>query len=229
MSVLISNSLNKLQDYIIELKALDIKYELPDICISTNECVISNNKIYLPLTAIEGIGNTATDKIIEIRNNFSFKEPIKIIAILLNQGIGPETLIKLFYAGTFRNIFNEDFTISDAINNVVNIKLASMVLDKDGNFVISPQIVKKSSISEDELIKKKNSLYSFDTNTISTDKYEIKRNELNLKSLAFIKNNLGINSTFCTISVVKSSVTKYGAEMGSLIIKDDTCELRCFI
>jgi len=104
-----------------------------------------------------------------------------------------------------------------------------MVLDKDGNFVISPQIVKSHSISEEELVNKKNALYSFDTNTTSTDKYEIKRNELNLKSLGFIKNNVGINSTFCTISTIKPSTTKYGAEMGSLIIKDDTCELRCFI
>jgi len=230
LKVLISNNVDRTKEYLHEFSAMNIKYSLPDIRYSTSRCEIIDEVVYLPLTMIAGVGNTVCENINKVTSFFKLEDPIKTIGLLMNAGVGPEMLSKLIYAGTLDKLFTNEFNASDAINNLTNIKLASRTMTKDGEFVIYPNIVKTEPISKENFTRIKTELLGFSSEDLLDNKYLKEReNDSSLDSLSNSKIEMGNHKVFATISSFKSMQTKYGAEMGWIILRDDTSELRCTV
>jgi len=103
-------------------------------------------------------------------------------------------------------------------------------MTKDGEFVIFPNIVKTEPISKENFIRIKNELLDFSSENLLDNIYLKERElDINLDSLANAKIEMGNHKVFATISSFKSSQTKYGGEMGWVILRDDTGELKCTV
>jgi len=103
-------------------------------------------------------------------------------------------------------------------------------MTKDGEFVIFPNVIKSEPISKEDFTRIKTELLGFSSEDLLDNKY-LKERELdsNLDSLSNAKIEIGTHKVFATVSSFKATQTKYGAEMGWVILRDDTGELRCTV
>ena len=89
-----------LKDYINYAKQHRLKVVGPNINVSTNRFVYSNNSLYLPLTCVNGIGLAICNKIVEARLEKPFKSYDDFVVRLK---LSEQNITNLIYAGAFRD------------------------------------------------------------------------------------------------------------------------------
>ena len=92
---------DEIKKYIYEAKQRGIKILNPDINLSSESCNIVNNGIYLPLTFIKGIGNTACKSIIQERSKGEFQLYDDFCKRIVKQKVNKRLCEELIKAGAF--------------------------------------------------------------------------------------------------------------------------------
>ena len=165
----------------------------PDINLSSTKFVYANNKLYLPLVCIDGVGYQTAINIVNERN----KEPYKSYNDFLNRVKLPESIINnLIYAGcfnTFKGNIKQMIEHSNEEANLIDSLLPDLIVDN-------------SDYDFDYLSEKEKQVLGFNLSydlTIFIKDMRIKKNtlalnsvKLNLNQTAVVKfNNLKVQKT----------------------------------
>jgi len=102
MSVLLTSVIgneNLTNDYLNKLKKKNIEIMPPDINISTNEYVLFNNQIFLPLLSIKSIGKQTSEKIIVDRLENNIYKDYQDFKLRMKKEINEKNLEMLIHSG----------------------------------------------------------------------------------------------------------------------------------
>ncbi len=214
MSKILDNvigSSETLYSYIKYAKSHGLEVTSPNVNISSLKFVYKNNKLYLPLEAVSGIGLQIASKIVNERNKTPFKNYEDFIMRLQ---LSESNIINLAYAGAFSD-FNK--TTKELVeHNSVEVNLIDSLLGND-------LIKENKDYSDEVLIKKEKEVLGFNMKYDPTKPIKNIRIKYNLISLNLIKPNIN------TMAIIKFSNLKENKTRNGLILKgliyDDTFEL----
>ncbi len=214
-------SVIKTKEYIDEAKLKNIKILKPDINISTNNYLIFNNSLMVPLSSIKNLGITATESIIAERNqNGKYKDYLDFIARTYGKSVNKKTIISLIDAGVLDSFNLNKKTMIENLDIALNY--GSLISDLDSSFVAIPTLEKYEEYPLEELrIKEYNSYGFYLTNhpsSIYKDKNIIKIN--NIKN--FFDKRIKCVVLLENIRTIK---TKKGDNMAFLSCSDETGNL----
>ncbi len=208
----------KTKEYIDEAKAKNIKIIKPDINLSTNNYLILDNNLMLPLSSIKNLGVNATNAIIEERNkNGKYKDYLDFVKRIYGKSVNKKTIISLIDAGVLDS-FN--LNKSTMIKNIdIAINYASLIADLDDSYVAIP-VIEEIEEYEDSFLREKELIsYGFYlTNhpaSIYKDKSTIKINNI----ASFFDKHI---RCIVLLEKIKSIKTKKGSDMAFLTASDET-------
>ncbi len=221
-SNLLSNvigSVEKTNEYLLEVKSNKIEIEKPSINKSSNHYIIDNNKIIYPISNIKSIGGVASNTILEEREKAPFKDIFDTFSRLIRAGIGKKTLETLIYADVFREFSYNRATLIFNLDNLFNY--GELTKDLDESLVSKPEIVFQQELDEKDLLEKEKDIFGLylsnhPTNMYRKDnKYAININE--------IPNNFNKQvDTLILVDKIKIINTKKGDKMAFLTGSDET-------
>lgn len=171
---------SKTKEYISEAKRFSLDFNLPDINISTDKYINVNNKIYLPLTSVKGIGKENTNSIINERSKGVFTSYIDFIKRTIKE-VNSSVIESLIYIGALDTFKLNKRTM---IENLPSIIEYTKLLDTlDESIVMKPEIIYYEEYSKDELLNLEHNSLGFYLNNHPTSKYD-KTNYIELSSIS---------------------------------------------
>ena len=145
----------KVVNYIKEMKKKGIKLIKPDINLSTNNWIIKNNSIVLPLNIIKGISNILVGKILEARNN-TFKD---IFEFFSKTNFDRKTYMTIIDSGILDSFNYTRSSLYEALDNLINY--SKLCNDLGYDYVLKPEIGQEDEFDRMVLINKEKELYGF--------------------------------------------------------------------
>ncbi|MCI9281367.1 MAG: DNA polymerase III subunit alpha [Bacilli bacterium] len=211
-------SIIKTKEYIDEARKKDIIILKPNINISTNEYLIKDNSLLLPLSSIKNLGINASTEILKERdNNGNFKDYIDFVTRVYGKSVNKKTIISLIDAGVLDSFNVTKKTMIENLDIVVNY--ADLVGSLDAAFCIPPALEIKEEYSEEELRLKEHDSYGFYVTNHPVSKY-------NDKSIVKLKEveNFFDKHIKCVVLVerIKTVKTKKGDNMAFITASDET-------
>ncbi|MBR2603981.1 MAG: DNA polymerase III subunit alpha [Bacilli bacterium] len=169
----------KTKDYISDLRKYNIEVIKPDINKSTNEYILSNNKILLPLTCIKNISELSVKKLLEKRDDKE-KDFFDYVRILTNIGFTRKEITALIDASAFDYTNVNHRTLIENLDNVINYAKLSNDLDDDS--IEKPVINNFDEYSKEELLEKE--LNAFGLYLFNHPVLRYKDNDINTKDIS---------------------------------------------
>jgi DNA polymerase-3 subunit alpha len=223
-----SGSSEKVNQYVEEAKSLDLVVKQPSILHSEQNFSIKDDSIIFGFYAIKGLGSIGINKILELREKFGFTNYLQIISLFTKNNISVSIVELLIKAGCFDEVL-EDKTRTFLLKNIENIYGSAKYIKANGEFIITPNLVEVEQTKEDVEQLNETQFNLLGVSFIKqekNDKLDLFREKNGLKTLAYISMNDGQNKVFAKVTSIKTTTTKYGAEMCFLNINDDTKTLR---
>ncbi len=211
----------KTKEYIDEAKKKGLKILKPDINESTNNYLIKNESLMLPLSSVKNLGGAATEAILEERNtNGPYLSYLDFIARTYGKSVNKKTIISLIDAGILDSFNLTKKTMTENLDIALNY--ANLVMDLDSSFVAKPSIVDYEEYEEEELRLKEYNSYGFYLKNHPTSKY-IDKSIIKLVNAP----NYFDKHIKCVVLVdkIKSVKTKKGDNMAFITASDDTGSL----
>ncbi|UWD34102.1 DNA polymerase III subunit alpha [Mesomycoplasma molare] len=224
-----------IKKYVLEAKEMGYEIIAPDINNSTNNCVIDNNKIFLPLIMIKGLGTVATNKIIDIRKSEKFSSFFDFCLKMKLNNIGDSVIKILINSNTLREFGSPSFLLKQYNEILLSLDL---VIDKEND-------EHKINTTIYEKLKENNLLFSSENNFIDKNEISlIQDNELNYLGMIFSKEkpnkyetdikleNMHVDTQYVLPLRVISKKTifdKNKNEMGILTLKDSSKTIDVFV
>ncbi len=161
---------NKTKIYISELKKNNIKILPPDINLSTDKYLITNNGILCPLSIIKNVGTSVSNEIIKERNKRPFTSFIDFVSRLYSLGINKKVLTSLITSGVFNNL---DYNENTLINNL-DIIINYAELNKDSGMIniTPPELIPYDDITNEESIINQKQSFGFYLSNHPTNIYK---------------------------------------------------------
>ncbi len=210
----------KTKEYIDEAKIKNINILKPNINISTNNYLIFNNSLMLPLSSIKNLGINATEAIIEERTkNGEFKDYLDFVSRVYGKSVNKKTIISLIEAGVLDSFnLNKKMMIE---NLDIAINYASLISDLDSSFVAVPSLEEYPEYPLEELRKKEYNSYGFYLTNHPSSIYKD-----NIIKINNIKNYFD-KRVRCVVLLekVRTIKTKKGDNMAFLSCSDETGNL----
>lgn len=211
-------SVVKTKEYIDEARKKDIIILKPDINISSNEYIIKNNSLVLPLSSIKNLGiNTTTDILAERNTNGKFKDYLDFVTRVYGKSVNKKTIISLIDAGVLDSFNLTKKAMTENLDIAINY--ASLVSDLDPTFCIPPTLENKSEYTEEELRTKEYESFGFYVTNHPVSKYTDKT-IIKLKEIAkYFDKHIK-----CVVLVerIKTVKTKKGDNMAFITASDET-------
>ena len=211
-------SIIKTKEYIDEARKKDIIILKPNINISTNEYIIKDNSLLLPLSSIKNLGINASTEILKERdNNGNFKDYIDFVTRVYGKSVNKKTIISLIDAGVLDSFNVTKKTMIENLDIVVNY--ADLVESLDAAFCIPPALEIKEEYSEEELRLKEHDSYGFYVTNHPISKY----NDKSIVKLKEVENYFDKHIK-CVVLVerIKTVKTKKGDNMAFITASDET-------
>ncbi|MGY6172313.1 DNA polymerase III subunit alpha [Candidatus Mycoplasma pogonae] len=210
------------EKYYSEAKSLGIKIESPLINKSSSECFIEDNKIYLPLNIVKGLGKVAIDKIeSEIGKNGPFMSFYDFIvrAELINLGRANITTIiesnALRQFGNIKTLLNNldaAFSYSDLVT--ITNPLDKTLKTVDHSIAANLEIVLNEVALDAEFERKMEEKYlGYAYNNVIINPFETETLLADLAEQQTMRLALVVNK-------ISPFYDKYQREMGRLILSD---------
>ena len=214
------NSADKIAMYVADAKKCGINICPPSIQDSHFNFSIKKSKIIFGFNAIKGIGRETINKILSIRNqqpNHEFKNMFYAIGLLANNSIAIKTIEILIKAGCFDCFLEKNQTRLFILKNLEEIFKASRLMKPNGEFIISPNLVKIIPTNEEilELQEEQFNLLgvNFAEHPVVTIRNNYKGSETIL-TLANVSNNTsGFIHCFVVLDSFREIKTKTGLPM----------------
>ena len=211
-------SIIKTKEYIDEARKKDIIILKPNINISTNEYIIKDNSLLLPLSSIKNLGINASTEILKERdNNGNFKDYIDFVTRVYGKSVNKKTIISLIDAGVLDSFNITKKTMIENLDIVENY--ADLVESLDAAFCIPPALEIKEEYSEEELRLKEHDSYGFYVTNHPVSKY----NDKSIVKLKEVENYFDKHIK-CVVLVerIKTVKTKKGDNMAFITASDET-------
>ncbi|MBQ6539258.1 MAG: DNA polymerase III subunit alpha [Bacilli bacterium] len=212
-------SVEKTNEYLLEVKANQIEIEKPSINKSSDHYIIDNKKIIYPISNIKSIGGVASNTILAEREKGEFIDIFDAFSRLVRAGIGKKTMETLIYADVFREFEFNRATLIFNLDNLFNY--GELTKDLDDSLVSKPEIIFQQEFSEKDLLEKEKDIFGLylsnhPTNMYRKDnKYAININE--------VPNHFNKQvDTLILVDKIKNINTKKGDKMAFLTGSDET-------
>ena len=213
----------KTKEYIDEAKQLGINVFKPDINLSGVTYLKESDGIRLPLRVIKGVGITASDAIIRVRDEGPFTDFFDFMARAYGFSVNKKVVEALIMAGVFDAFGNNRATLMKNIN--ASITYAELIKDLDSSLVSKPMLEKVLEYPEIELMNKELELFGYYVSTHPSSKYP-KMFKL-VKTEAFFDKHI---EAVVLVEKIKMIKTKTGKDMAFMSASDETMsgEFTCF-
>ena len=145
----------KVINYIKEMKKKGIKLIKPNINLSSNNWIIKNNSVVLPLNIIKGISNILVNKIIEDRST-GYKD---IYDFFSKTNYDKKNYMSIIESGILDNFGYTRSSIIESLDNLLNY--SKLCHDLGYDYVLKPEIKEIDEYDRMVLINKEKELYGF--------------------------------------------------------------------
>ncbi len=161
MKHLLTNAINsetKTKEYIYECNKNNIHVQKPNINISTDIYITSNNQIIFPLTNIKNVGINATKIILQQREKGKFKDIFDFVCRCYGGPITTKTLESLIYAGAFDTFGINKNTLIQNLDIITGYsEIGTYVIDD----TFKPELHQYEELSKQELMQKELEVFGF--------------------------------------------------------------------
>ena len=161
----------KTKEYIDEAKLKDIRVYKPNINISTDQYIIKDKALLLPLNAIHNVGGSAVNEIIKERNeNGRFTDFYNFVARTYGKSVNKKTIEALIDADVFRDFGINHKTLFDSIDSAMDY--AMLCSDLDESLVMKPNYEDSEEYSDTELMSRELSTFGYYVTNHPSSKYQ---------------------------------------------------------
>ena len=209
----------KTKEYILEMKKLGINVKLPDVNISTNNYLVLDNDVYLPISTIRNVGLVTANYIISERENGKYKDIFDFLIRTYEKTNNTKIYESLVFSSFFDGFGISKKALIENMDIIFNYVDLCIKLGRDS--VDVPNIINMEEYDNDYLLEKEHSLYGFYITSHKTEKYKL--NEKNIIDLNMIPNYFGKTINIVTqIDRIKEINTKNNELMAFLTVSDMT-------
>ena len=210
------NNENKTSSYIAKLRQKNIKVLSPNINLSEEKYIISNDQIICPLSIIRNVGTSITSSILKERIKGPFIDFIDFVRRMYSQSINKKVIESLILAGTFETFGYNKNTLINNLENIINY--AELVSDNTLIELEPPIIDELPEYSKEELIKNEFNTFGFYLSYHPVSKYRTDKtiNTLNLED--YVEKYINI---ILEINNIKEVVTKKNDVMAFVKCSDE--------
>lgn len=208
----------KTKEYIDEARRKGIKILKPDINKSTNEYLILDGSLCLPISSIKNLGEAATKAILEERElHGEYKDYLDFIARVYGKSVNKKTISALIDAGVLDSFGYKKKTMMDNLD--ISLNYAELISALNEEFVMKPTFTEVEEYTEDILREKEFNSYGFYITNHPVSKY-------NDKSIVKIDKVAGYFDkhikTVALVEKIKTVKTKKGDNMAFITASDET-------
>lgn len=220
-------SAKKTSEYKLEAERSKIEFAGININISNSKYVVKNNKIYMPLVLIKGVGSVIAKKIVLERDKGLFNDFFDFVARMNLIGVNKNLVTALIYGGALDGFELNKTTMIEMLDqafmyaNLVLVDSEEPSLDFD--IVSKPQIIKYASDRFSELEKEREYL-GFYISTHPIKQYKVDNNYRGDSINQVIKKRR-TNNLLVFIKNIRTHRTKYGDMMAFLKVADESAEM----
>ena len=206
----------KTKEYIDEAKKKDIKVFKPNINVSTNEYLIKDKALLLPLNTIHNVGGAAVEDIIKERENGKFKDFFNFVARTYGKSVNRKTIEVLIDADAFRDFDINHSTLFKTIDSALDY--ASLCSDLDESLVMKPNYEVSEEFDDTELMNRELSTFGYYVTNHPASKYQD-----GIMKLQNIRNFFDkYVTTVVIIDSIRKIKTKKAEDMGFIMGSDET-------
>ena len=206
----------KTKEYIDEAKKKDIRVFKPNINVSTNEYLIKDKALLLPLNTIHNVGGAAVEDIIKERTKGKFKDFFNFVARTYGKSVNKKTIEALIDADAFRDFNINHNTLFRTIDNALDY--ASLCSDLDESLVMKPNYEVTEEFDDIELMNRELSTFGYYVTNHPASKYQD-----GIMKLQNIRNYFDkYVTTVVIIDNIRKIKTKKAEDMGFIMGSDET-------
>ena len=206
----------KTKEYIDEAKKKDIRVFKPNINVSTNEYLIKDKALLLPLNTIHNVGGAAVEDIIKERENGKFNDFFNFVARTYGKSVNRKTIEALIDADAFRDFGINHNTLYKTIDSALDY--ASLCSDLDESLVMKPNYVDSEEYDEVLLMNKEIETFGYYVTNHPASKYQdgiMKMHDIRKYFDKFV-------TTVVIIDSIRKIKTKKAEDMGFILGSDET-------
>ena len=206
----------KTKEYIDEAKKKDIRVFKPNINVSTNEYLIKDKALLLPLSTIHNVGGAAVEEIIKERENGKYKDFFNFVARTYGKSVNRKTIEALIDADAFRDFDINHKTLLMTIDSALDY--ASLCSDLDESLIMKPNYEVVEEFSDVDLMNKELETFGYYVTNHPASKYQD-----DVLKAQNIKNYFDkYVTTVVIIDSIRKIKTKKGEDMGFISGSDET-------
>lgn len=214
----------KTKEYLDEAKKKNIYIIKPDINLSTNNYLIKDNTLLLPLNTIHNIGNNTLEVILKERKEHGkYQDFFDFVARTYGVGVNKKTIESLIDGDTFREFKTNHQTLYSNIDAALDY--ASLCKDLDESLVMKPNLVIKEEFKEKYLMEQELNCFGFYVTNHPASKYQ--------KDIVKIKDIKKYFDKYINLVVIIGNIrkikTKKGDDMAFLEGSDETSKIEFII
>jgi DNA polymerase-3 subunit alpha len=206
----------KTKEYLDEAKSKDIRIYKPNINISTDNYLIKDNALLLPLTAIHNVGGAASQVIIKERENGKYTDFYNFVARTYGKGVNKKTIEYLIDADCFRDFKINHQSLKESIDSALDY--ASLCVDLDESLIMKPDYKIVDEYSDGELMSRELDAFGFYVTNHPASKYQEGIMKLHDMKKYFDK----YVESVVIISDIRKIKTKKGEDMCFVAGSDET-------
>lgn len=212
------SSETKTKEYIDEAKSKGIKIYKPDVNKSTDEYLIKDNNLLIPINVIKNVGSTCADIIInERKENGLFTDFFDFVARTYGKGVNRKTIESLIDASFFSSFKVNHHTLYENIDSAITY--AELRNDLDESLVMKPIMEEKDEYQDSILMSKELEVFGYYVTNHPSSKYNGK-DILKLENIEkFFDKNI---KTVVIINNIRKIRTKNNEEMAFVLASDET-------
>lgn len=217
----------KLKLYINEAHNNSLIFVLPTIFLSTNIFYLRNNKIVMPFSVINGLGNANILNIQKAQKEFmKYKSAeldiYKVFNILLKNEVSKNCLIKLIESGSFDVLKINRLTILENLQTIIEYSsfnktnnLLAKILKPPKLKVVKPNFLKISHLEYQS--------FGFYLKFNPINSFKSKHKETKYSNLIDLKSNQTLYKVICLITMIKiKKQAKNGKDYLLIRLEDET-------
>ena len=213
----------KTNEYLMELKKLNIKILPPDVNQSLeNKYLVTDEGIRLPLSTIRNVGGVISNLVVEERKNKPYMDIYDFIKRTYKKTNNQKVLESLIYSHAL-DCFG--LNINTLLNNLDSIlNYIELTIDLTDNIISTPEITEYKELDVNLILEEEKKLFGFYLSSHKTEKYKaLDKTAIDLRD---IKNyfNKRIN-IYVVVEKIKEITTKNNQNMAFITGSDNTSNI----
>lgn len=206
----------KTKEYIDESRRFNLKLEGVNINESSDQYILKNQKIIVPLNLIKNIGKETVNHILKEREIGKFLDYFDFLKRVYSSKTNIKALESLILSGALDEFGLNRKTMIENLTS--GIDYASLCSNLDESLVEKPEIIYYDEYSENELLNYEYNLFGFYLKNHPVTKYK-RDNMCSLKNISLYFDK--IINTIVMIDTIKETQTKNKEKMAFLTVSDE--------